>query len=372
MKTTQARQQSAQKNGHSRPVLIAGPCSAESPRQLMETAKALALTNRVDYFRAGVWKPRTSPGSFEGVGTEALKWLQDVKEATGLKVATEAGNVQHAREALRHNIDMLWIGARTVSNPFVVQEIADTLKGSDVVVMVKNPMAPDVDLWAGSIKRFQKAGIKNVCAIHRGFSYWTRSVFRNHPWWHLPMELKKRLPDVPVICDPSHIAGDRKLVPMLSQRAMEMGFNGLMIEVHPKPENALSDASQQLTPASFLKLTEQLFGNIRDIDGQYNMLDELRAEVDVIDQVLIWALTNRMKLAGEIAGIKNKNNMETLQPQRWKQVITTAVSRARESGLRPGFIEKLFDDIHHESLTVQRNDGAETKQISGIRPTFAI
>ena len=337
------------------PIIIAGPCSAESSEQVMETAKALAVTGKVDFFRAGVWKPRTSPGSFEGMGSKALQWLQDVKKETGLAVGTEAGSVTHAHQAMLHDLDMLWIGARTVSNPFLVQEIADLLKGTDIVVMVKNPMAPDVDLWEGSIRRFQQAGIRNIYAIHRGFSYWTRSLFRNHPWWHLPMELKQRMPEVPVISDPSHIAGDRKLVPMLAQRAMEMGFSGLMIEVHPDPDKAMSDALQQLTPKAFQCLMKRILGRgINGHGGTKSMLKELRAEVDILDEVLVWALTNRMKLAAEIAGVKARNNMEVLQPERWREVIDKVVSMAKKGGLRDTFVEKLFDDIHHESIALQQ------------------
>ncbi len=357
-------------NGKAGRIVIAGPCSAESPRQMMETARVLAASGQVDFFRAGVWKPRTSPGSFQGVGSRALKWLQEVKQETGLAICTEVGSVQHAVESLDHGLDMVWIGARTVSNPFVVQEIADVLKGSGIHVMVKNPMAPDLDLWAGSIQRLRQSGTEKVWAIHRGFFYWARSVFRNHPWWHLPMELKARMPDLPVICDPSHIAGDRRLVPMLVQRAMEMPFDGLMIEVHPDPDKALSDASQQLTPAAFLQMMSHNFRKQNPgKEKQNRVLDELRAEIDGIDQLLVWALSKRMKLAGEIAGIKRRHRMALHQPGRWEQVIQKVTSLGQEGGLRSDFITKLFEDIHHESLSVQQRQ-KQQRIISGNRPTF--
>ncbi len=352
------------------PLVIAGPCSAESPRQLLETATALAATGKVDYFRAGVWKPRTAPGSFEGMGSKALGWLKEVKQTTGLAICTEVGSVKHVEEALLYDLDMIWIGARTVSNPFLVQDLADTLKGTNISVMVKNPMAPDLDLWAGSIERFRHAGVRQVSAIHRGFFYWTKSLFRNHPWWHIPTGLKERMPDVPVICDPSHIAGDRKLVPLLAQRGLELGLDGLMIEVHPEPDKALSDAAQQLTPAAFANLMEQLGERIKNDSHHDNMLEELRAEVDVVDQVLIWALSNRMKLAGEIAGVKSSQKMPILQPGRWQQVMANALSKATDAGLRPGFVKQLFDHIHHESLSQQQAPGVTKRKKSGIHSIF--
>ncbi len=355
------------------PLIIAGPCSAESPVQLMETATALATTGKVDYFRAGVWKPRTAPGSFEGVGEKALQWLQQVKQNTGLQVCTEIATVQHVEKALEHGIDMLWIGARTVSNPFLVQELADTLRGTNVRVMVKNPMAPDLDLWAGSIKRFKNAGLEGVCAIHRGFFYWTKSLFRNHPWWHIPVTLKQRMPEIPIICDPSHIAGDQQLVELVARRGLEIGMDGLMIEVHSQPENALSDARQQITPAAFADLMNKLFGkHVTGKEANRSMLEELRVEVDVIDQVLIWALGNRMKLAGEIATIKTAHDMKTLQPRRWKQVIKKVLSRARDAGLRPAFVRKLFDEIHHESLSAQKTKHSTRPKKPGIPPIFEL
>ena len=356
--------------GPSRPLVIAGPCSAESPQQLMEAATALAATGQVDYFRAGVWKPRTSPGSFEGMGSKALGWLRDIKKTTGLAICTEVASVKHVEEAMAHDLDMLWIGARTVSNPFLVQELADTLRGTRVQVMVKNPMAPDLDLWVGSIERFRKTGVSKVSAIHRGFFYWTKSLFRNHPWWHIPAGLKERMPDVPVICDPSHIAGDRKLVPMLAQRGLDMGMDGLMIEVHPSPDMAMSDAAQQLTPEAFVHLLKQLGGRLKHGHNQESKLEELRAEVDVVDQVLIWALSNRMQLAGEIAGVKSSQDMEILQPGRWKQVMANALSKATEAGLRPGFVKQLFDHIHHESLSQQQTLTVTGQKKSGIHPIF--
>ncbi len=351
MESTEPKQTDSKKQKGDK-VLIAGPCSAESREQIIKTARALAATGHISYFRAGAWKPRTSPGCFEGYGIKALEWLSEARDETGLKVCTEVGSVKHAELALSYGIDMLWIGARTVSNPFLVQEIADTLSGTGVSVMVKNPMAPDLDLWIGSIERIRKAGITDVSAIHRGFSYWTRSVFRNQPWWHIPSELKNRMPDINVICDPSHIAGRSELVPMLARRGLDMGMDGLMIEVHPSPGEALSDKSQQLTVPAFIGLIDEMFNSM--CDRSNNVLEELRAEVDTMDNLLIWALTNRMKLAGEIAGVKSSTEMQLLQPGRWEKVLEKAMSLARDSGLRPAFIQKLFDDIHNESLSVQK------------------
>jgi len=308
----------------------------------------------VNYLRAGIWKPRTTPGNFQGVGSIGLEWLRDVKQATGMPFSTEVGSEKHVYEALKFGADLVWIGARTVSNPFVMQEIAEALRGVNIPVLVKNPLSPDMDLWEGAIKRLYNVGIRNVGAIHRGFSWWGKSIFRNQPFWKIPMDLKAKYPELPVICDPSHISGNRNLVPFVAKRAMDMGFDGLMIEVHPEPEKALSDASQQLTLTEFYNL-------LRFIDSTENpelsypdeLLNELRAEVDIMDDLLLWALSNRMELSERIASVKTNRKMSVLQTKRWSQVLERVTDTGAKSGLRVGFIRKLYNAIHKESISVQ-------------------
>ncbi len=335
-----------------RPMIIAGPCSAESPGQLLETANSLKRYGNVDYLRAGLWKPRTSPDSFQGVGAEGLKWLRMVKEETGMKVATEVGCEKHVLEALKYDIDLIWIGARTVSNPFVVQEIAESLRGVDIPVLVKNPLNPDIELWYGAIKRFLKVGISDVGAIHRGFSIWGKSIFRNPPIWTIPAALRERMPGIKIICDPSHIAGKRRLVPLVSTRAIEEGFGGLMIEVHPEPEKAMSDAAQQLTPSSFYEIMKDL-----DLEQYHNKedssIDELSSEIDMVDDLLIHTIANRMELSRQIARIKNSNHLKSLKPVKWKKAMKRLLGLAMEDGLRPGFIHKLFNEIQKESYQIK-------------------
>jgi len=336
------------------PLIIAGPCSAESPEQLLDVAKALRADGRTHYFRAGVWKPRTSPGTFQGVGAEALKWMAMVKRETGLPVATEVANERHVYEALKHGVDLLWIGARTVSNPFTVQEIAEAIRGVDIPVLVKNPLSPDVDLWEGAINRFARVGITQLGAIHRGFSWWGKSIFRNQPYWSIPSSLKERMPNLPIICDPSHIAGRRNLVPIIAQRGLEQGLNGLMVEVHPSPEHALSDSQQQLTPDSFAALLSALQDTQHSFALPEELLAELRSEVDSMDDLLIWALANRMELSEQIANIKRTNSLPILQQVRWNQVLSRVVQQGGGKGLRPVFVKRLFSSIHKESCLVQQ------------------
>jgi chorismate mutase len=307
----------------------------------------------VEYFRAGIWKPRTSPDSFEGVGVPGLVWLQDVKKETGLKVTTEVGSEKHVEEALKSGIDMLWIGARTVSNPFIIQEIAEALRGVDIPVLVKNPLSPDIDLWEGAIKRLVKSGLRDVGAIHRGFFWWGKSHLRNQPFWHIPIELRERMPGLRIICDPSHIAGKRSFIPLLAQRALENHFAGLMVEVHPSPDNAWSDAAQQLTPESFHDMLNDLLGTENENTSQ-ELLDELRSEIDVMDEMLLWALAARMELSSKIAKVKREKQMEPLQSQRWDQVMLRVKDMAMKSGLKPRFVEKLYTSIHQESLKLQK------------------
>ncbi|MGE0079397.1 MAG: chorismate mutase [Bacteroidales bacterium] len=341
-------------NSSSKPLIIAGPCSAESPEQLLSIANSLKKTNSISYLRAGVWKPRTTPNSFEGYGSEALSWLRDVKRETGLPFSTEVGSHQHVYEALKFGADLIWVGARTVSNPFAMQEIADALKGVDIPVFVKNPLSPDIELWEGAIRRLYNAGIYKLGAIHRGFTLWNKSVFRNQPLWDIPLQLKMRHPNLPIICDPSHITGKRNLVPLVAQRAMNLRFDGLMVEVHPYPDIALSDSAQQLTPAQFEDLLRLIIREVNVSESQSGeMLDELRAEIDIMDDLLVWALSNRMELAGKIASVKRTEKMPVLQTNRWDQVLERVTSKGVESGLRPQFLRKVFQSIHKESLGMQ-------------------
>lgn len=339
-----------------KPLIIAGPCSAESPEQLRIIANSLKSTSAVSYLRAGVWKPRTTPNSFQGYGSEALAWLRDVKRETGMPFSTEVGSHQHVYEALKFGADLIWIGARTVSNPFAMQEIADALKGVDIPVLVKNPLSPDIELWEGAIRRLYNAEIYRLGAIHRGFSLWNKSVFRNQPLWEIPLQLKMRFPNLPIICDPSHITGNRSLVPLVAQRAMDLDFDGLMVEVHPYPEIALSDSAQQLTPTQFLDLIKSILSNeVSASKVSSEMLDELRAEIDIMDDLLLWVLSNRMELAGKIADVKRNEKMQVLQSTRWNQVLERVTNKGVESGLRPQFLEKLFQSIHEESVGMQKN-----------------
>lgn len=340
-------------------IIIAGPCSAESQEQVIETAKALAADGRVHYLRAGIWKPRTSPGSFEGVGTEGFKWLNQAKAITGLPIATEVGSERHVYEALKHGVDMLWIGARTVSNPFTIQEIADAIRGVDIPVLVKNPLCPDINLWEGAINRFVRAGVSQIGAVHRGFSHSGKSVLRNHPNWSVPQMLRERMPDLPIICDPSHIAGDKNLVPVIAQRAMESGFNGLMVEVHPNPKQALSDAAQQLVPSELSSMLDRLF-DLSNIQNPEELLSELRLEVDILDEQLINALASRMKLVKHIANIKKERSLEVFQASRWENIIKKINELANEQGLRPSFVRRLFTSIHKESCTFQQEQIMQT------------
>ena len=333
-------------------IIIAGPCSAETQEQVIETAKALAADGRVNYLRAGIWKPRTSPGAFEGVGAEGFQWLNQAKTITGLPIATEVGSERHIYEALKHGVDMLWIGARTVSSPFTIQEIAEAIRGVDIPVFVKNPLSPDINLWEGAINRFIRSGVSQIGAIHRGFTQTGKSALRNQPIWNIPLILRDRMPDLPIICDPSHIAGDKNLVPAIAQRATKMGFNGLMVEVHPNPQQALSDASQQLLPSQFSSMLNRLF-DISNLQNSEELLSELRLEVDMLDEQLISALGNRMKLVEHIASIKKERSLEVFQASRWENIIIKIGQLANQEGLRPTFVRKLYNNIHKESCTFQ-------------------
>lgn len=338
-----------------RPFLIAGPCSAETEEQVMETARQLAKINKVSVFRAGIWKPRTRPNSFEGIGLEGLKWLKRVKEETGLLVGIEVANERHVYEALKYGIDMLWIGARTSVNPFTVQEISNALNGVDVMVLVKNPVNPDLELWIGAIERIARAGIKRLGAIHRGFSAYEKTTYRNQPNWQLPIELRRRIPDIPLICDPSHIAGSREYIHEISQKALDLNYDGLMIESHIDPDKALSDPLQQITPNELKELLSRLIlRNPSTSDPRVlDVLGELRQQIDIYDDHLIDLIEQRMKVAETIGHYKKENNITILQSFRWDEIVKRVMIHGQAKGLSTELIDTIFKAIHQESINHQ-------------------
>ncbi len=337
-----------------KPVVIAGPCSAESEQQIFETAKALRVAG-IEVLRAGIWKPRTRPNSFEGVGTVGLQWMQRVQRELGMKVSTEVANVKHVYEALKAGVDMLWIGARTTANPFAMQEISDALKGIDIPVLVKNPVNPDVELWIGALERLNLAGLKKIGVIHRGFSVYGKSKYRNVPQWQLPIEIKRRFPEILMICDPSHISGKREYIQEVAQQAMDLGFAGLIVESHICPEIALSDAAQQVTPAFLTGILGKFI--IRNIDTENleykESIDDLRAQIDIIDNDLLELLANRMKISDEIGKYKKQNNITILQPGRWDNILAKVSEIGKARGLDCEFLEKVFKAIHQASIDRQ-------------------
>lgn len=333
-----------------RPVVIAGPCSAETEEQVMETAKDLAK-NGVRIFRAGIWKPRTKPGGFEGVGSVGLTWLQEVKKETGMLVATEVANKQHVEEALNAGVDVLWIGARTSANPFAMQEIADSLVGADVPVLVKNPVNPDLELWIGAMQRIYNAGIRQIGAIHRGFSAYGKHLYRNMPQWHIPIELRRRMPELTLICDPSHIGGKRELVAPLSQQAMDMGFDGLIVESHCNPDSAWSDKSQQVTPEVLNFILNMLV--VRDTTQTTESLTLLRQQIDQIDNDLLEALSKRMRISREIGQYKKEHSMPVVQTGRYDDILNSRAAAAEELGMNGDFMKTVYQAIHEESVRQQ-------------------
>lgn len=333
-----------------RPVVIAGPCSAETEEQVVETAKDLAK-NGVRIFRAGIWKPRTKPGGFEGVGSVGLTWLQEVKKETGMLVATEVANKQHVEEALNAGVDVLWIGARTSANPFAMQEIADSLVGADVPVLVKNPVNPDLELWIGAMQRIYNAGIRQIGAIHRGFSAYGKHLYRNMPQWHIPIELRRRMPELTLICDPSHIGGKRELVAPLSQQAMDMGFDGLIIESHCDPDSAWSDKSQQVTPEVLNFIINMLV--VRDTTQTTESLTLLRQQIDQIDNDLLEALSKRMRISREIGQYKKEHSMPVVQTGRYDDILNSRAAAAEELGMNGDFMKTVYQAIHEESVRQQ-------------------
>ncbi len=339
------------------PLIISGPCGAESLEQLMQTAKELKSINKISLFRAGVWKPRTRPNAFEGRGEEALKWLQEVKQEFGFKTTVEVANAQHTELALKYGVDVLWIGARTTVNPFSVQEIADVLKGTTIPVLVKNPIHADLQLWIGAIERIYNAGIHQIAAIHRGFHFYGKTKYRNKPLWQLPIELRTLLPDLPIICDPSHISGNRELIPSVAQKALDLGMNGLMIESHYDPAVALSDAEQQLTPQQLNELISKLVLRKSNCDDEktINKLAELRKIIDEIDDELINVLKKRIQIIEEIGTYKKEHNITIFQLERWQEILRTRGQWADKIGLSRQHVEKLCQLLHEESIRIQNS-----------------
>ena len=333
-----------------RPLVIAGPCSAESEEQVMETATLLKRQG-VKIFRVGIWKPRTKPGGFEGVGEVGLPWLRRVQQELGMYVAVEVANAKHVAEALKGGVDMLWVGARTTANPFSVQEIANVLKGVDIPVLVKNPVNPDLDLWIGAIERLHNAGIRKLGAIHRGFSTFDKKIFRNLPQWHIPIELHRQMPNLPLICDPSHIGGKRELIAPLSQQAMDLNFDGLIIESHCCPDKAWSDAAQQVTPEVLGVILDTLV--IRDVKQSTESLTALRRQIDELDSNLLELLARRMRVSVEIGMYKKEHNMPILQAARYDEILQNRINQAIQMEMSGEFMKTVLVAIHEESVRHQ-------------------
>ncbi len=340
--------------GLSEHVLIAGPCSAESPQQIESIAKGLRGSN-IEMFRAGVWKPRTRPGSFEGIGTEALEWLDIARDILQVPITIEVANTAHVEAALKAGIDVLWIGARTTVNPFSVQEICEALKGTDIPVMVKNPINPDLQLWLGAIERLNKVGIKKVAAIHRGFSDPYEKRYRNKPEWSMPIHLKRMLPGISVICDPSHIAGTREIIASVSQRAINFGLDGLMIETHHDPDNAWSDAKQQITPDTLKIIYENL--NFRETLDKHpeaiSELDEFRQKIDLVDDQIIELLSDRFQMIKQVGEYKREHNLAVYQPNRWHNVMESRISAGVNKNMTEKFMKSFLFAVHEESVKTQ-------------------
>lgn len=330
--------------------MIAGPCSAETEEQVMTTARQLAAVG-VKIFRAGVWKPRTKPGGFEGIGSPALKWMMQAEKETGMYMTTEVATEKHVYEALKYGVDMLWIGARTTANPFAVQEIADTLRGVDIPILIKNPVNPDLELWIGAIERLYNAGIRKLGVIHRGFSTSDKTIYRNLPQWHIPIELKRRFPTLSVICDPSHIGGDRNLIFKISQQAMDLNYSGLIIESHCSPDEAWSDKAQQITPATLREILNAIV--IRDTMQTTEDLSVLRDQIDDLDNELLQLLAKRMRVSREIGQYKLEHGMPILQTQRYDQILTDRAYQGERMEMSGDFVKKVLEAIHAESVRQQ-------------------
>lgn len=337
--------------------LAAGPCSAESEEQIIETARSLTACG-ISLFRAGIWKPRTFPGSFEGVGTEGLKWLVNARSEFGIPIGVEVANPEHIEACLKHNVDVLWIGARTTPNPFAVQAIADVLKGVDIPLFVKNPINPDLDLWLGAIERLNKAGLRKIGVIHRGFSTSKRVLYRNSPNWKIPIELRRQVPGIPMLCDPSHICGKTELIFSVAQEALDLLYDGLMIEVHINPEKALSDSKQQITPEQFQTLISRLTvkSELSDDSEFLTRIKELRMEVDNIDEHLISLIGKRMDIVRKMGALKRGKKISTLQPQRWLEILESRRAIGKEYDLSEEFIFQLFQAVHEEAIRHQKSE----------------
>jgi chorismate mutase len=341
-----------QEKWNKRPLIISGPCSAESEEQMIETATGLAKTGKVDLLRAGIWKPRTKPGMFEGNGIVGLPWLAKAKKLTGIPTTVEVATAKHVEDALKFDVDMLWIGARTTVNPFSVQEVADALRGVDVPVLIKNPINPDLELWSGGIERLQKVGVQQVGMIHRGFSSYGNTEFRNAPMWHLPIEMKRRYPGMPLICDPSHICGNRSMLQTVAQKSIDLDFDGLMLESHIDPDTAWSDANQQVTPEKLLELLNELIWRHESTTEQefITALSTLREQINQVDDELLTLLGQRMKLSDKIGEYKRDNDITILQTNRWNEILERAFQKGEQLGLTKEFITKYFDAVHLESI----------------------
>jgi chorismate mutase len=355
MQATETVKDAVRQAWRKRPLVISGPCSAETEEQLMGTARRLAATGKVDMFRAGIWKPRTRPGSFEGVGTKGLAWLQQAKKETGLPLTVEVATGKQVQDALHFDVDVLWIGARTTVNPFSVQEVADALRGVDVPVLIKNPINPDLELWTGAVERVAKAGVKEIGLIHRGFSSYGNTEYRNAPMWHLAIEMKRRNPELLMINDPSHICGRRDILQEVAQKAIDLNYDGLMIESHIDPANAWSDAKQQVTPEELSELLSEITWRREDTSSAeyHQALEKLRNQINHLDDELMQILSQRMKVAEKIAEYKKDNNITILQTNRWNEILNRACQRAEQLGLSREFITKYFDAVHMESISHQ-------------------
>jgi chorismate mutase len=348
-------------NAQKRPILIAGPCSAETEEQVLETANGLKNQN-IDLYRAGIWKPRTRPGAFEGIGSKGLPWLKRVKQETGMKVTTEVATAQHVYECLKYGIDVFWIGARTTVNPFSVQEIADAMAGTDIPVIIKNPVNPDYKLWVGAIERLHKAGVRRIAAIHRGFSTYGDSKYRNVPRWQMAIDLMQEFPDLEVICDVSHICGRRDILAETAQKAYELNFDGLMVEVHPTPDNAWSDAAQQITPVQFGEMIGSLVRRSISSDdpGYQSTIENFRQQIDELDEEIIHLIAQRMRLVRDIGYAKKDKNIAIFQPERWRALAEACRRRAEKNELSHQFIDMFLEAIHQEGIEQQEfviNDG---------------
>lgn len=346
--------------GKERPIIMAGPCSAESEIQIMETARGLKSLG-INVFRAGIWKPRTHPNTFEGVGAKGLKWMQRVNNELGMKICTEVAGEKHIFDCLKFGVDMIWIGARTTANPFLVQEIADALKDTDIPVLVKNPVNPDIDLWIGALERLNQAGIRKLGVIHRGFSTSEKILYRNRPEWQIAIELRSRYPEMPFFCDPSHMGGAKQYIQEISQRSLDLGLDGLMIESHCDPTCALSDAQQQLTPRELGEMLGKLVVRKPDSDSpEYKEnIHQLRAKIDVIDESLMYLLGSRMNISRQIGEYKKSNNIAILQTSRWDSILEKVIERGKEMGLPEKFVSTVFNAIHETSVQVQNEILAE-------------